>query len=72
MNKAPSKLVSFDSRPAGVARVRLALSKTGSEAAWQSRSHGKTIGTNPNLDLLSVLSLTLRHTRRDCETLQSP
>jgi hypothetical protein len=55
-----------------VARVSPALSKTGPEAAWQSRPHGKTIGANLNLDQLNVLSLTMRHTRRDCETLQSP
>ena len=72
MNEPLSDFISGDSRSGGLARVDPALSKTGSEAAWQSRSHGKTIGTNLNLDLLNVLSLTMRHTRRDCETLQSP
>jgi hypothetical protein len=72
MNEPLSDFISGDSRPGGLARVCPALSKTGSEAAWQSRPHGKTIGPNLNLDQLNVLSLTMRHTRRDCETLQSP
>jgi hypothetical protein len=57
MNEPLSDFISGDSRSGGLARVSPALSKTGSEAAWQSRSHGKTIGANLNLDQLNVLSL---------------
>ena len=72
MNEPLSDFISGDSRSGGLARVGPALSKTGSEAACQSRSHGKTFGANLNLNQLNVLSLTMRHTSRDCETLQSP
>jgi len=61
MNEPLSDFIYGDSRSGGLARVCPALSKTGSEAAWQSRPHGKTIGTNLNLDLLNVLSDKCQH-----------
>jgi len=53
MNEPLSDFICGDSRSGGLARVCPALSKTGSEAAWQSHPHGKTIGTNLNLNLLT-------------------
>ena len=52
MNKAPSHLSWCDSRSADLARVRLALPKTGSEVAWQCRNRRKTIGADLNHHLL--------------------
>ena len=72
MNKPLSHFISCDSRSGGLARVCLALAKTGSEAAWQCRHQGKTIGTDLNRRPLALLSLTMRHARRDCAMLQSP
>ena len=54
MNKAPSHLSWRDSRSADLARVRLALSKTGSEVAWQCRNRRKTIGADLNHHLPST------------------
>jgi len=48
MNKAPSHLSWCDSRSADLARVCLALPKTGSEAAWQCRNRRKAIGADLN------------------------
>ena len=51
MSKAQLRLISFDSRSVGLARVCLALAKTDSKAAWQVAT-GKTIGTDLNLSSL--------------------
>jgi hypothetical protein len=72
MNEPLSDFISYDSRSGGLARVCPALSKTGSEAACQCRHPVNATGADLNLDQLNVLSLTMRHTRRDYETLQSP
>ena len=72
MNEAPSPLISFDSRSAGLARVCLALAKTDSEAPWQRPIQQKTIGAHLNGHPPSVLSLTQRHPRPGDTMLQSP
>jgi hypothetical protein len=72
MNKAPSHLSWCDSRSADLARVCLALPKTGSETVWQCRNRRKAIGADLNQHPLAVLSLPRRHARPDCARLQSP
>ncbi len=72
MNKAPSHLSWCDSRSADLARVRLALPKTGSEVAWQCRNRRKTIGADLNHHPLSILLLTWCPARPHCVRLQSP
>jgi len=72
MNKAPSHLSWCDSRSADLARVRLALPKTGSEVAWQCRNRRKTIGTDLNHHPLSILLLTWCPAQPHCVRLQSP
>lgn len=72
MNKTQSHFISCDSRSAGFASVRLALPKTGSEAAWQCRNQGKAIGADLNRHPLTALSLTRCHARPGCAMLQSP
>lgn len=72
MNEPLSDFISWDSRSGGFTRVCLALSKTGSEAAWQCCQQEKTIGSDLNRRPLAILSLTRRHARRGCPMLQSP
>lgn len=48
MNKAPSHLISFDSRSAGLPRVCPALAKTDSKPTWQRRNQRKAIGVDLN------------------------
>ena len=60
MNKAQSRLISSNSRSAGLARVCLALAKTRPEATGQCHKQGKTTGADLNLHPQPVPSLTRR------------
>jgi hypothetical protein len=72
MNKAPSRLISFGFRSAGLARVCLALAKPDSKAAWQCRNQEKAIGADLNRHPLTISSSARRHGRPGCATIQSP
>lgn len=72
MNKAPSPLILFDSRSAGLARVRLALAKTDSETPWQRPIQQKAIGAHLNGHPSPILSLQRHRSRPGRATLPSP
>jgi hypothetical protein len=69
MNNAPSKLISFDSRPASVAWVRPALTKTGSTHPSPAR---KRYRRRSQSSFNGAPTINEVHAPTACALLQSP